>query len=147
MTLPADWLDQLRAAYPKRRGDQGWGAVRRLVPRAVADGATFDQLLTGAKHYAKHCDREGLTGTPMIKQAATYFGRDCWWEEWQVPQLTPAEVAEERRWADLQKRAEALGFKEVDRSRGLSVAEHAIRMAEDARKTNVVQLPQIRRVS
>lgn len=147
MTLPVDWLGQIKAVYPKRRGDQGWGNLKALVPRAVAAGADFERMLLGASKYAKHCDREGLTGTAMVKQAATYFGRGEWWEEWADMDLrTPAEIAAEAKWADLERRAKALGFKEVSRAHGLAVAERAIEAEEAKLRTNVVQMPSIRRV-
>ena len=137
--LPDDWLEQLKLTYPRRNGDQGWGKVRSLVPREISKGATWERMLKGAQNYAKHCQKAGNLGTEYIKQAATFFGRDQWFEEWADMDLrTPAEIALDKQWAALEARARALGFKEVDRSRGLATAEYAIKAEEDKRRLRVV---------
>lgn len=134
MILPDDFLDQFRAAYPKRQGDQGWVKVRKLIPRRVEEGHDWATILKGAENYRIHCTRQQMIGTVYVKQACTFVGPDCWFDEWAtIDMRTPAEIALERDWADLEARAIALGFREVDRSKGLSVVRYAIEQRERLR--------------
>jgi hypothetical protein len=112
--LPPDWLDQLKRAYPRRTGGQGWGALSRLIPGILRCGATFEQLRTAADSYRAHCDREGLSGTNFVMQARTFFGRDGWWQESYEPEAQPKlphQIALERRWQALKDRADQTGFR------------------------------------
>lgn len=104
--LPDDWLEQLKAAYPRRNGAQGWAALKRLVPRAIADGATFADMLAGAKAYKAYNDRIGKTGTEYVKTAEVFFGRGEWWVEY-------AEMANSQRAENLKARARQLGFNAI----------------------------------
>ena len=84
--LPGDWLDQIRKAYPKRVGGQGWGLVRTKVLRLVAQGESFDEILAGAQAYGDLMRATGDAGTCYVKQAATFFGPGEWWrEEYDLP--------------------------------------------------------------
>jgi hypothetical protein len=83
------FVAEFRAAYPKRYGDQGWKrAEAKLAKIAEADR---DAVLTGVRNYAHHCNTAGLTGTEMIKMAATFVTQETW-REYQTPmvKLTPA---------------------------------------------------------
>lgn len=131
LDLPSDWMEQIKAAYPKRAGDHGWMKVRTLVPRAVVMGYPWERIIAGARNYATHCQRKGLVGTEYVKQAATFFGRDAWFDEWaEMDMRTPAEIAEAAEWERLQVRAERLGFTQIDRSRGIAVVRAAIEAKE-----------------
>ena len=107
--IPEDWLEQLKNEYPKRYGGQGWAALRRLIPQRLSEGATWDEILEGTKAYAKFCKHTGKTGTELVKQARTFYGRDCWFlEDYDVPEPTfkrrrPEEYTEEQRKADAAK--------------------------------------------
>ena len=93
-------------AYPKRSGGQGWTPAKRLIQGHLANGVSYDDILEGTKAYAKWCNYSGKTGTELVKQARTFFGRDCWWEEdYSIPDTTykqyePAPVTEEQRVKD-----------------------------------------------
>jgi hypothetical protein len=132
-SLPNDWMEQLRAIYPKRTGGQGWGALPRLVHRALAAGATWPQLLAGAASYARYCSREGLIGTGYVKQVRTFFGPDNWWqesyEEEAKPKL-PQELALERRWDSLKQRGLAAGFRQPFPIESPDVYETALKFHE-----------------
>ena len=104
--LPDDWLAQLKTAYPRRNGAQGWASLNRLIPRAIADGATFAELLKGAQAYKAYNDRIGKTGTEYVKTAEVFFGRGEWWREY-------AEMATSQRAENLKARARSLGFAQV----------------------------------
>lgn len=113
--LPADWLEQFRAVYPRRTGGQGWGAVPRLVQKILASGGTWPLVLAGATSYRNHCMREGLIGTAFVMQARTFVGPDLWWQESYEPEAKPklpAEIQRERRWQDLKDRAGYAGFRQ-----------------------------------
>ena len=107
--LPDDWLQQLKDAYPKRYGGQGWAALRRLVPARIAEGFTWDEILDGTKAYKKFCEHTGKTGSELVKQAKTFFGRDAWFsEDYDIPEIAvkyrkPEELTPEQRQADIKK--------------------------------------------
>lgn len=80
-----------------------------------------------------------MIGTPYVKQAATFVGPDCWFEEWAEMDLrTPQQIAQDARWADLEARAVRLGFTTVDRQRGYDVALRAVEQAERENERRVV---------
>jgi hypothetical protein len=83
--LPDNWFELLKNEYPKRPGGQGWGSVKKLVPRAIQSGATWDEILAGTKAYKKWVQSSGKAGTEYIRMAQTFFGPGEWWaEEYEV---------------------------------------------------------------
>lgn len=137
--LPPDFIAQLRAIYPKRQGGQVWPAVARLIPCYVQPDE-WDTVVQGTKNYAAYCLRKGQIGTDFVMMARTFYGRDRHWEEYaDMDMRSPAEIALDKQWAGLEARARALGFNEVDRSRGLATAEYAIKQEEDKRRLRVVR--------
>jgi hypothetical protein len=79
-------FQQIKSLYPKRSGGQGWGHVPKLLARAVAQGATQEEILEGVRAYRRWCDFTGKTGTEYVKQASTFFGPGQWWaEEYDAP--------------------------------------------------------------
>ena len=105
MSLPDDWLKQIQAVYPRRRGGQGWGYVKRRVPELIKEGNDFEDILAGAKSYGDYCK---ATGEEYVRMARTFFGPDEWWaEDYTVqtftPRRPPAEVTAEDRAADQRK--------------------------------------------
>jgi hypothetical protein len=141
VALPADFLEQLRAAYPKRDGGgDGRKIVTRLVQQAIANGATWDRILLGAQNYATHCARKGKAGTEYCMMLQTFVGRDWHFDDWAAMEMrTPHQIAQEARWGDLERRAVALGFTTVDRARGYDVALRAVEEAERANERKVTQ--------
>ncbi len=86
MALPKDWEQQIRAAYPKRTGGQGWGHVRKRIPQLVKQGEAFENILAGTKRYAALQKAIGNEGTPYVMQARTFYGPGEWWcEEYELP--------------------------------------------------------------
>lgn len=132
MRLPEDWLEHLRREYPKRDGDNGWIAVRTLVPRAITAGATWDRILAGTRSYRRHCDEKGKTGTELVKQAKTFYGPQNYFDEWadMEPVKTPQQAREEAIWASLNERARRIGFREPWGVESHQVYETALREAE-----------------
>lgn len=112
--LPTNWLEILRREYPRRDGDNGWIHVRTLVPRACSAGCSWDRILAGTRAYRAHCDRKGLTGTEMVKQARTFYGPTQYFDEWadMEPVKSAQQVRDEVKWGKLKARAAACGFRE-----------------------------------
>ena len=83
MDLPEDWLEQLRAHYPRRSGGQGWGNVPRLVRARIRGGCSFESILAGTTDYRQHCEATGIVGTEFVRMAQTFYGPGCWFlEDW-----------------------------------------------------------------
>lgn len=59
MTLPDNWFDQLKAAYPKRDGGQGWPIAATKAAASIANGVEFERILKGTRNYAEYCKRKG----------------------------------------------------------------------------------------
>jgi len=90
--LPEDWLKQIQAVYPRRKGGQGWGYVKRRVPELIKEGNDFEDLLAGAKSYGDYCK---ATGEEYVRMARTFFGPDEWWaEDYAVETFTPRRMPE-----------------------------------------------------
>jgi hypothetical protein len=103
--LPEDWLKQIQVVYPRRRGGQGWGYVKKRIPELVRQGEEFDDLLAGAKSYGDYCC---ATNEQYVRMARTFFGPDEWWmEDYSIevskPRGMPKELTDEQRAADLRK--------------------------------------------
>jgi hypothetical protein len=146
--LPADWFEQFKAAYPARQGDNGWAKVRKIVPRRIEEGHEWADILQGAKNYRTHCSRQQMIGTGYVKQACTFVGPDCWFQEWAGMDLrTPYQIAQDAEWQALEDRATALGYSTVDRTRGLSVARAAIEQAERENMLKVTEPLRLKVVS
>lgn len=135
MELPTDYLEQLKAIYPRRLGDNGWIHVRTLIPRALTAGASWERILAGTRAYRSHCDETGKTGTELVKQARTFYGPTMYFDEWadMLPVQTPRQKAEEARWAALRVRGEACGFRPPTAHDSPDSYETALRQAERER--------------
>lgn len=133
--LPGDWWEQLKREYPKRLGDNGWIAVRTLVPRALSQGATWDRVLAGTRAYRSHCEKEGIVGTAFVKQAKTFFGPSMYFDEWadMQPVKSAQEIAKERRWETLRERARAVSFRDPYPVESPDVYETQLKQAENAK--------------
>jgi hypothetical protein len=134
MLLPPDWLEQLQAVYPRRDGPHWWVRVRTILPQSVSAGATWDQILAGTKGYAAYCDRQGFSGTSYVKPACNFFDyrTQGWGEDFSVPEKpkSPAERVQEARWAALQARRAACGFRPPTPIESPDVYETQLRSAE-----------------
>lgn len=111
-TIPADWWDQLKAAYPQRAGHQGWVAVRMLVPRRMTEGYTWERILAGTKAFAVHAQKTNQAGTAFIPMAQTFYGPNAYFEEYaDMDTRSPAQIASALRMGAALKRAIGLGFR------------------------------------
>jgi hypothetical protein len=148
MNLPTDYVEQLRREYPQRLGDNGWIAVRTLIPRALSAGATWERILCGTRAYRAHCDSTGKTGTELVKQARTFFGPQQYWEEWadMQPAKTAHQQLQEKRWEALKQRAGACGFRPPTPVESPDVYETALKFFERERGAKVVSMPRAKSV-
>lgn len=133
MNLPSNYVEILQAEYPKRYGDQGWIAVRTLIPRAITAGSTWNEILEGTRSYKRYCDMTGKTGSELVKQARTFYGANqLWTEDYSPPEKAknPVEQALERRWEGLRKRAQTVGFRAAYPVESADVYETALKLFE-----------------
>lgn len=123
MTLPDDWLSQIKAEYPKRYGGQGWFALKRLIPARLTEGCTWEEIIEGTKAYARYCDHTGKTGTELVKQARTFYGRDCWFlEDYTLPE-TKVRYRQPQRVSEAQIEQDRQDFEADMARRGVRVVK------------------------
>lgn len=67
-------FEEAWTAYPRRHGGNSKRAAYRQWQARVAEGVSEAALLAGTKRYATEC--QDKLGTPYVKQAATFYGRD-----------------------------------------------------------------------
>lgn len=134
MSLPEDWLDQLKAIYPRRDGPHWWLRVRTLLPQSLSAGATWEEILSGTRGYAAYCDRQAVTGTPYVKPACNFFDyrTQGWSEDFSVPAKPKSayEQAQAARWEALQVRRAAIAFRAPTTHESADVYETTLRQAE-----------------
>ncbi len=133
MTLPAEWFEQLRAAYPKRDGGQGWPIAATKAMASIANGADFARLLLGTKNYAEYCKRKGKVGTELTMQAQRFYGPGQDWDEFaDMDMRTPAQIAAERAREALLQRAARVSFRPPNPGEPDFRYEQALKEAERA---------------
>jgi hypothetical protein len=76
-------MASIKAAYPRRDGGQNWVGAQRQCDFRLRSGHTTGQLLIGAGNYAAKVRDEGKEGTRYVMMAATFFGRDLHFMEYQ----------------------------------------------------------------
>ena len=79
-TLPEDWKQQIKNAYPKRQG-QGWKLAFQKIEAHVKNGEKFSEILKGANSYRCYCIENEIE-PQFIKMAVTFFGPGEWWNEY-----------------------------------------------------------------
>jgi hypothetical protein len=145
MPMVTDYIDTLKATYPRRKGGQGWADTERQIEKHLRTGHDFKAILAGCTAYREFCDREGLTGTEYVKQAVTFFGPGRWWQEdYSEPAKPPlpAEIAAARRWQALMDRADRAGFRNptpLEKSVDPSVYEGQLKIAEQASNIRAIR--------
>lgn len=78
-------FEKIKAAYPKRDGDQRWRKALGHYRAARKGGATAEAIVAGVQRYAVWCERRGIAGSERVKQAATFLAPDdppCWAQPW-----------------------------------------------------------------
>lgn len=85
--MPVTWLDELKAAYPKRSGPMSWPRVFLKVRGALLE-TRWDDCIAGVKRYAKYCQEAGIEGSAFVITPARFFEDEIYLEDLT---FTPAE--------------------------------------------------------
>ncbi|HCO9936965.1 TPA: helix-turn-helix domain-containing protein [Escherichia coli] len=79
-------FEQAWQEYPKRAGGNSKSAAFKAWKARLREGIKLETMLDGVRRYAAWVRATGNTGTQFVKQAATFFGPDCHFEDfWQQP--------------------------------------------------------------
>ena len=71
------WL-KFRSVYPKRAGTDRLPEARRRFDKLSGNSVGPDRIIDGARRYSEFCGSEGITGTGMVMQIATWLNQDCY---------------------------------------------------------------------
>ncbi len=84
-SVPEDFVDRFRAAYPARRGAQPWRpALTKLALLFARHGVYPEDVIAGAERYKRALgDR---VGTEFVKWAITWVNQRGWLEDDEPPQ-------------------------------------------------------------
>ncbi|MBR7969080.1 helix-turn-helix domain-containing protein [Burkholderia cenocepacia] len=74
-------FDEAWQQYPKRDGSNSKQAAQRAWNARIREGIDPDVLVAAVVAYAAAMKAAGNIGTPYVKQASTFFGRDRHFEE------------------------------------------------------------------
>ena len=94
--IPPDWFEQIRAEYPKRKG-QGWINAKRQIEKHLANGESFDAMLRGTINYRRYCATSG----EFVRMARTHFGPSMFWLEFQDNDTCENEITVDDEAADV----------------------------------------------
>lgn len=78
-------FDEAWRQYPKREGSNSKQAAQRAWNARIREGIDPDVLVAAVVAYAAAMKAAGNIGTPYVKQASTFFGRDRHFEEFAKP--------------------------------------------------------------
>lgn len=111
--MPADWSDQLQAAYPKRSGPMGWKGMRlMLAVRRALQETDWNTILEGVKRYAAYCQKSGKEGSEYVKTPKAFFEEGIYLEELQFSApIDHREAERQRQLADRERCADEAGSK------------------------------------
>lgn len=85
-SVPRADLEQIKAIYPKRAGQQPWKRAEKAISARLKEGHAVTELIDGTARYAAYCDATDATGTKYVQQAATFFGPEKGFKEpWTPP--------------------------------------------------------------
>lgn len=94
--MPVTWLDELKAAYPKRSGPMSWPRVFLKVRRALLE-TSWDDCIAGVKRYAKYCQEAGIDGSAFVVAPARFFEDQIYLEELAFSPAEDPNVTEHKR--------------------------------------------------
>ncbi|WP_081053448.1 helix-turn-helix domain-containing protein [Burkholderia vietnamiensis] len=78
-------FDEAWQQYPKREGSNSKQAAQRAWNARIREGIDPGVLVAAVVAYAAAMKAAGNVGTPYVKQASTFFGRDRHFEEFAKP--------------------------------------------------------------
>lgn len=79
-------FEEVRAAYPKRAGDQRWTDAATAYAARLKAGDTHEEILAGVIRYAAYVRAKGDEGGQYVKQAASFLGTNrSYLDRWDPP--------------------------------------------------------------
>lgn len=79
-------FEEVWYAYPKRAGGNPKVSAWKAWSARLREGVKPEDILAGVKRYADYVRATGCAGTQFVKQAATFFGPDRYFDEdWEKP--------------------------------------------------------------
>ncbi len=89
-----DDFEELWKAYPKRKGSSKKAAHKAWSAR-LKQGARHEDIMAGARAYARFCEHEGKLGTEYVKLAQTFLGPDeHYLADWSIGDCPHQQIAE-----------------------------------------------------
>ncbi|WP_175829699.1 helix-turn-helix domain-containing protein [Burkholderia cepacia] len=85
-------FDEAWRQYPKREGSNSKQAAQRAWSARIREGIDPDVLVAAVIAYAAAMKAAGNIGTPYVKQASTFFGRDRHFEEFAKHQAADGDL-------------------------------------------------------
>jgi len=76
------------AVYPRRNSPSNKASGFKAWRARINEGHKAKSIHEGVKNYAKFCEKEGILTTEFVKQASTFFGPNCHFEDYQKPAKT-----------------------------------------------------------
>jgi phage replication O-like protein O len=76
----------IKSIYPKRSGGLNWAGALKQFKARIKQGVQANDMVEGAKRYAKHCEATGKIGTEYVLMPQTFLGKDLRFNEaWEIP--------------------------------------------------------------
>ena len=94
----SDEFEQVWKSYPKRNGGNPKPKAFKAFTARLKEKVLHDDLRDGVLRYCKFCKVTGLTGSPYVMQASTFFGvnNEAWAESWEIPKYEKQETMEDK---------------------------------------------------
>jgi len=91
-------FEQIWKAYPKRNGGNPKPKAFKAFNARLKEKVLYEDLKAGVIRYGRFCKVTGLTGSPYVMQASTFFGvnNEAWLEDWSLPKPEVKESVEEK---------------------------------------------------
>lgn len=64
--------------YPKRSGDRAKSEARSKFLKLIGSGVNSEDIIFGAKNFARYCDDNKKTGTEFVPMAKTWLNQRRW---------------------------------------------------------------------
>lgn len=86
-----EWT-RFRLTFPARAGSQPWGKALKAINARIAEGHTWEEIITGAQRYADFIVATGKLNTEYTMQAVRFVGPEKPFLETWAPPPTKADV-------------------------------------------------------
>jgi len=96
--MPGDWLEQIKARYPRRSGGFGWLDMRLMlsVRRALLTHS-WDQITQAIDAYREYCEASGKAGSELVQKPKTWFDQGGYDEAWDYALPQDPKIRERER--------------------------------------------------